>query len=92
MPLPPNPGSLLSSIVPFRFETRYLMEGLISYGVVTGEDLTLLCACLKREGESEDARDRILGAMFALGRVSGRIKQVLDGQLRLSVWAEDGVR
>jgi len=83
--LPSNPTSSLSSIVPHPFPTRYLLEGLISFGVVTPEDLTTLCACLRtRESESLEMRNKLLVAMFAMGRVSGRIKQVLDGEVASS--------
>lgn len=87
MPLPTNPRSLLSSIVPYRFETRYLLEALVSYGVVATEDLTHLCALLRTakpeahaesEQESEEKKEAILVGLFGMGKVSGKLGEAFE--------------
>lgn len=80
IPLPPNPQSLLSSIVRYPFPLRYLFEGLLSYGVVAPEDLTILIGQLSSvHDESLEKRERVLASLFSMGKISGRVQQVIDG-------------
>lgn len=80
IPMPPNPQSLLSSIVRFPFPTRYLLEGLLSQGVVAPEDLTVLIGQLRlATDESPAKREKLLASLFSMGPISGRIQMVVEG-------------
>lgn len=83
IPLPPNPQSLLSSIVRYPFPLRYLLEGLLSYGVVAPEDLTILIGQLSSvHDESLEKRERVLASLFSMGKISGRVQQAIDGTFK----------
>jgi hypothetical protein len=85
MPLPPNPQSLLSSIVRYPFPMRYLLEGLLSQSVVAPEDLTILIGQLAAvPNESPAKREKLLASLFSMGPISGRIQMVVEGAAEVS--------
>lgn len=83
IPVAENAGYAdLSRLAGYEFDLRYLIEGLITHGVIIPSEITELAECLKRHCENDDEKAaRVLRSLFNEERVRN-IDAVVLGELK----------